>query len=163
MNVVLCTHEPLSPAVQRCCDARNRMIERDRNMPEEETPQLPKDVATNPKALLMYQAETMIFLDALDPNLAYRTVMPEPIGRRNIKNFIACVVHGMAIQAITPEEGKNLLYAARTATLAIGRYKDRETKKPVAAATHPKAVLTEYERYQLENEKWRANRTSASI
>ena len=27
----LCTHAPLSPAVQRCCEARNRMIEREIN------------------------------------------------------------------------------------------------------------------------------------
>jgi hypothetical protein len=163
MNVVLCTHEPLSPAVQRCCDARNRMIERDRNTPPEETPQIPEDFDTNPMAKCKFMTDSMIFLQALDPNLAYRTVMPEPIGRRNIKNFIACVVHGMAIEAITPEEGKNLLYAARTATLAIGKYKDREAKKPAASAHPPKADLTEYERYQLENEKWRANRASASI
>jgi hypothetical protein len=156
MNV-LCTHPPLSPAVQRCCDARNQMIERDRNTRPEELPQLPEDYDTNLQSQFKFQTESMIFLHALDAELAYRTAMPEPVGRRNIKNFIACVTHGMCIGAIEPQEGKNLLYAARTATLAISKYKDRK-KQPAKAP-----ALTEYELYQIESQKLLQNRGKAAI
>src|ERR1700761_1366337 len=142
MSVVLCTHPPLSPAVQRCCDARNRMIEYDRNTPPDEVPEPPADYHTNPKAQLKFRTETMIFLDAIDPALAYRTAMPEPLGRRNIKNFIACVTHGMAIGAIDPADVKNMLYAARTAILTIAKHKKPEDrKKPVRPE---RAVLVEH-------------------
>ena len=123
-----CTHEPLSPAVQRCCDARNRMIELDRrsldpDYKNEDCPEAPK--TDDPKALFLFQTKSMIFLDDNDPSFAYRSAMPEPVGRRRIKQYIACVMHGMAIEAITAEEGKSLIYGARAAVLAISKYKDR--------------------------------------
>ena len=134
-KVVFCTHPPLSPAVQRCCDARNQMIERDRNMPPDQVP----DPPTDPKDIagaIKFKSDTMILMDSLDQNIAYRSCMPEPIGRRNIKNFIACITHGLAIGAIKPNQARNMLYAARAATLAI-KYKDREKKKPVVSAPAP--------------------------
>jgi hypothetical protein len=127
-----CTHEPLSPAVQRCCDARNRMIELDRRSLDpdykpEGMPETPKD--DNLRALFEYQAKTLIHLNDHDPSFAFRAALPEPVGRRQIKQYIACVMHGMAIEAITAEEGKSLIYGARAAVLAISKYRDR-TKTP---------------------------------
>jgi hypothetical protein len=153
MNVVLCTHEPLSPAVQRCCDARNRMIERDRNMPPEDLPQIPKDL-TDIRAQGKYMIDSLIFLDALDPNLAYRTAMPEPVNRRAIKAYIACVLHGMAIQAIEQQEGRNLLYGARTAALLMSQ-RNNKPKQTESQSAAPSAQPTEYDLYLAECQKRR--------
>jgi hypothetical protein len=143
--VVLCTHPPLSSAVQRCCDARNQLIERDRNMLPEETPDPPKD-PKDLQALIKFQADTRILLDSLDHNLAFRSAMPEPKGRRNIKNFISCITHGVAIGAIDPTDARNMLYAARTAILTIAKHKKPEDRKrPVRSES---AILVEHEMNQ---------------
>jgi hypothetical protein len=153
-----CTHELLSPAVQRCCDARNHMIELDRrsldpNYKDVEYPEIPKD--DNPRSLFEFQAKTLTLLNDRDPSLAYRVAMPEPVGRRNIRAYIACVMHGLAIEAIMPEEARSMLYGARTATLALSK-RSRSKKQP---ATAP--VKTEYEMYQEEVQKLR-NKTHFS-
>ncbi len=134
--VVLCTHPPLSAAVQRCCDARNLLIERDRNLTPEQLP----DPPTDPKDIagaIKFQSDTMILIDSLDQNLAYRAAMPEPRGRRNIKNFIACVTHGIAIGAINSDEARNMLSAARAATANIARHKKPKDRKKPVLAVHP--------------------------
>ena len=71
-----CTHEPLSPAVQRCCDARNRMIELDRrsldkDCKHEGLPEMPKtnDLREN----FEFQAKTLTWFADNDPSLAYRS------------------------------------------------------------------------------------------
>ena len=156
-----CTHAPLSPAVQRCCDARNRMIELDRrpldpNYRNEAFPETPK--GDNPRALFEFQAKSLIFLYDHDPSLAYRTAMPEPIGRRQIKHYIACVLHGMAIQAITPEEARSMLSGARAATLAISKYK-RDRKQPVAEPSFPPGT-SEFDRIKTLTEHYRANKSA---
>ena len=102
-----CTHEPLSPAVQRCCDARNRMIELDRrsldpNYEPEGYPETPN--YNDPKSLMLFQAKAMTQMSDNDPSLAYRSNMPEPTGRRQIKQYIACVMHGLAIEALKPAQ-----------------------------------------------------------
>jgi hypothetical protein len=150
-----CTHEPLSTAVQRCCDARNHMIYFDRNGPSEGLPEPAKDIDTNLEARVMFQARAMHFLHDHDPSLAYRAAMPEPIGRRQIKQYIACVMHGLAIEAITHEEARNMLYGARIATLAIN--KRGPNKKPPVSA--PATAPTEYEMYVEECRKLGINRT----
>jgi hypothetical protein len=137
-----CTHEPLSPAVQRCCDARNRMIELDRRSldPDFKHEGLPDTPKTNdPRELFEFQTKTLLYLSDNDSSLAYRSAMPEPTSRRQIKQYVACVMHGLAIEALKPEEARNMLYGARTATLALSRYKDRTKKLETAPA------VTEYE------------------
>lgn len=153
-----CTHEPLSPAVQRCCDARNRMIELDRrgldpDYKPEGIPETPKD--DTPRALFEYQTKTLIHLNDHDPSLAYRAALPEPVGRRQIKQYIASVMHGLAIEAITQEEGRNMLYGARIATLAINK-RGPNKKQPASAS---EKAPTEYERYVEECRKLGINRT----
>jgi hypothetical protein len=141
-----CTHEPLSPAIQRCCDARNRMIELDRlsldpDYKPEGFPEIPK--SNDPKSLFQFQAKTLTLLSDIDSSLAYRSAMPELTGRRQIKQYIACVMHGLAIEAITSEEVKNMLYGARTALQAIcqrNRKKKSEAVSEEAQSEHKSAA-----------------------
>jgi hypothetical protein len=47
--------------------------------------------------------------------LAYRRAMPQLTGQDNIRDFIACVAHGLLIGAIEENTGAKLLYAAQIA------------------------------------------------
>ena len=49
---------------------------------------------------------------------AYREAMPPLTGAENIRNFIACVGHGLLLHVITEKESTKLLYAAQTASIA---------------------------------------------
>jgi len=46
---------------------------------------------------------------------AYRRAMPPLSGRRNIRDFVACVTKGLLVGAIEYSEGPKLLYAAQIA------------------------------------------------
>jgi hypothetical protein len=50
---------------------------------------------------------------------AYRQAMPPLSGHENIRDFIACVAHGMLIEAISGSDGARLLYAAQVAHCAL--------------------------------------------
>ncbi|MGA2887333.1 MAG: hypothetical protein ABSE51_04725 [Terracidiphilus sp.] len=50
-----------------------------------------------------------------DAGRAYRSVMPPLSGQDNIRDFVACVAHGMLIGAIEGKNGTKLLYAAQVA------------------------------------------------
>ena len=59
-------------------------------------------------------------------NKAYCEAMPALSYAGNIRDFIACVGHGMLIGVFQPEEASRLLYAAQVATSAEAkRYKPR--------------------------------------
>ena len=45
----------------------------------------------------------------------FRLALPALRGRRNVRDFIACVTHGMLLGYIKPREGTRLLYAAQVA------------------------------------------------
>jgi hypothetical protein len=107
-----------------------------------------RPTSNDPRAHFEFQAKTLIHLSDNDPSLAYRSAMPEPTGRRQIKQYIACIMHGLAIEALKPEEARNMLYGARTATLALSKYKDR-AKKP---ETTP--AVTEHEMYKAAQERF---------
>jgi hypothetical protein len=49
---------------------------------------------------------------------AYRSAMPPLSGSRNIRDFVACVAHAMAIDIMRGEEAARLLYAAQVASTA---------------------------------------------
>ena len=51
-------------------------------------------------------------------NEAYRNSMPPLSGADNIRDYIACVAHGMVVRTILPEIGTRLLYAAQVALSA---------------------------------------------
>jgi hypothetical protein len=55
-------------------------------------------------------------------NKAYREALPPLRGAENIRDFIACVAHGMAIEVFDIREASKMLYAAQVAASAEGRY-----------------------------------------
>jgi hypothetical protein len=46
--------------------------------------------------------------------------MPSLIGAQNIRDFVACVAHGMLLEAIEDRSGGKLLYAAQVAFATQG-------------------------------------------
>ena len=65
----------------------------------------------------------------------YRAAMPAPSGRDGIRDFIACVAHGVLIGAISATDSKVLLYAAQVAQSAL-----RDNTAPKASEP-PKASV----------------------
>ena len=124
-----CTHEPLSPAVQRCCDARNLMIQITRSA--EQVPQPPENLHKDRNARTEFEIEVMTMLSDRDPSLAYRSIMPQPTTREAIQDYIACVLHGIAIKAIDEGTGTKLLYGAQIAIAALPKEaKEKRTYTP---------------------------------
>jgi hypothetical protein len=62
---------------------------------------------------------------------AYRAAMPDLSGYENIRDFIACISHGMLTGDIHAIEGPKFLYAAQVALGAL-RHEPKEPKKPAA-------------------------------
>jgi hypothetical protein len=58
--------------------------------------------------------------------LAYGIHMPKLSGADNVRDFIACVAHGMLIGIIPSSEGTRLLYAAQVANAALPSPKRRK-------------------------------------
>ena len=65
----------------------------------------------------------------------YRAAMPAPSSRDGIRDFIACVAHGVLIGAISATDSKVLLYAAQVAQSAL-----RDNTAPKASEP-PKASV----------------------
>lgn len=96
-----------NPAVLRCCQARLRSLEESRA-----------------KRLNAYDSKK-------NAVAAYLDAMPDLSGAKNIRDFIACVAHGMLIGVIEAMDGTKLLYAAQIA-LGTLRRKPRDRKRPAA-------------------------------
>jgi hypothetical protein len=127
-----CTHEPLSPAVQRCCEARNRMIELDRSSLDPNFNGIPDPPKTNDiREQFEFQTKALLYLADNDPSLAYRANMPQPTTREAIQEYIACVLHGIAIEAIDQACGPKLLYGAQVAVGVLPKpEKEKRTHTP---------------------------------
>jgi len=69
---------------------------------------------------------------------AYRSAMPPLSGSRNIRDFVACVAHAMAIDAIDGRGGAKLLYAAQVANAAQNT--QRRIKAKSNAITAPQTL-----------------------
>jgi len=80
-----------NPAIVRCCLAHNGALQ-----------------AANANKESDYAAEK-------SAKRAYRSAMPPLSGRQNIRDFIACIAHGMLMGVIRESEGTKLLYAAQIA------------------------------------------------
>jgi hypothetical protein len=91
------TRIPQNPAIRRCCLAEKRS-RRDSSLKH------------------LGIVETTVYADQ-----AYRKAMPELVGYENIREFIACVGHGMVIGCVTAFQAGKLLYAAQVALSALGR------------------------------------------
>jgi hypothetical protein len=74
---------------------------------------------------------------------AYRQALPPLCGQENIRNFIACVAHGILIDAIGDSTGARLLYAAQVASAHASaesraqRNNDLRAKKQKRGAPSP--------------------------
>ena len=66
---------------------------------------------------------------------AFRRAMPPLLGADNIRDFIACVAHGMLIGIIENKDATKLLYAAQVAFAAQSRTEPKRTPKSAAKAT----------------------------
>ena len=75
--------------------------------------------------------------------MGYRLAMPPLTGSRNVRDFIACVTHGMLLDVFDGKEATQLLHAAqvaRTARRTKGKTK-KDVKKPVSPANKPSSKL----------------------
>ncbi len=96
----------LNPAVARCCEAA--------------------DSAYNEAA-----ERGSEYLARSAANEAYRRSMPPLAGAENIRDFIACVAHGMLTNSICGSDATRLLYAAQVAFTTVRE----RTAKAKAKAT----------------------------
>ena len=55
---------------------------------------------------------------------AFRRAMPTLAGKENIRDFVACVAHGVLIEAISGPDAARLLYAAQIAVPANKAFQD---------------------------------------
>ncbi len=117
MSRTPCLHKPLAPAVQRCCDARNRIIrEINANLPPD-----PDDFENDTQeqraqiAVLNFARNKHLSEGKKKAEAAYRFAMPDPSTRQGVKDYIACVLHGMTIGIISGKTGAALLSGARVA------------------------------------------------
>jgi hypothetical protein len=102
--------ESHNAAVQLCCQARDRAADaaRTENLDEYEIAKRGEE--------------------------AYRSVLPHLSGYENIRDFIACISHGVISGDIHRIEAPGLLYAAQVAISALRlQPKDPKDKKPRAA------------------------------
>jgi hypothetical protein len=98
-------------AVRRCCDAHDRAYKTSLAKGE-------SDYSSSSKA-----------------RRAFFRAMPPLDGYENIRDFIACVAHGMHIDFVLDDHSSKLLYAAQ---VALGVYRNRPTPpKPAAKSPTP--------------------------
>jgi hypothetical protein len=95
-----------NPAVQRCCEARERSLE-------------------------FSQAKKIdSWIRKESAAAAYCEAMPNLSGYENIRDYIACTAHGMVIKVIDRSEGPKLLYAAQVALSALRSQPKSENQGP---------------------------------
>jgi len=108
--------------------------------PEPLDPSLP--LFANPAVARCYEAYTQAMKEAIERQKgrigvdkaackAYCNAMPTLSGLDNIRDFIACVAHGMAMDIIVSAQGTKLLYAAQVA------HSTRETRSHRAKSNRP--------------------------
>jgi hypothetical protein len=112
-NEIPCIHDALSPAIQRCCDARNQVLI---DNIQYEAPNQPKGFELNLETLAQLIGSAKLGFHAKKAaDLAFRNAMPDPSTRQNLRDYIACVLHGMTVGAIRDDEGARLLAGAKIA------------------------------------------------
>jgi hypothetical protein len=131
-----CLHRPLSPAVQRCCDARNTVIrESNANQPPSLDTLDPKDPNFESKEYKLRVLQgTHESQTERKAEYAYRLAMPDPSTRRGVQDYMACVLHAMTIGVLSHNSGRDLLSAARIVLTGLrDRYKPSEEKEKTSA------------------------------
>jgi hypothetical protein len=84
-----------NPAVLRCCAARDRSIQESRAKHRDK-----------------YDTDELA-------GAAYLHAMPDLSGYENIRDFIACVAHGLIVGVVDPIEAPKFFYAAQVAIGAL--------------------------------------------
>ena len=109
-NTEPCTTPYRNPALQRCCEARNRAIQ--------------KAIEAEIARLLpvAYWQKSPVPPTAADANQqtvfgagsnAFMAELPELDSLNNVRDYAACIAHAMALDVIDPSHGPKLLYAAQ--------------------------------------------------
>jgi hypothetical protein len=112
-----CRHKPLAPAIQRCCDARNSAL---REINANQPPAL-EQLDKNDPAYSSLKYALKLLHEQYDADARERTeaaycfAMPDPSTRQGVKDFIACVLHGMTINVFSNNKASMLLTGARIA------------------------------------------------
>jgi len=73
---------------------------------------------------------------------AYRKALPALDGYQGICDFIACVAHGMAIEAIKEAHASKLLYAAQVALSTVPQGSKTQHTKPEIRPENPSQTPT---------------------
>ena len=76
---------------------------------------------------------------------AFRSAMPPLTGSRNIRDYVACVAHAIAINAVDGSDGARLLYAAQVASTAQSAQRRIKAKSNAITERKP------WENMQLPN------------
>lgn len=74
--------------------------------------------------------------------MAYCEALPPLFGVRNIRNYIACVAHGVAIGAIDRSEGSGLIYAAQVAFSTRRIRPSSRQNAPSQPKKHPSRAIS---------------------
>ncbi len=90
---------------------------------------------------------------------AYRNAMPLLVGPEGIRNFVACIAHGILIGAIEKEQSGPLLYAAQVALGSIQRG-TRSSKNTAVAARIPPPPLHKMSSIQTPQPLTKSSRES---
>ena len=101
------------PAINRCCQAWYRGYKN------------AQAKGTNPVSV------------RLRANEAYRYAMPPLNSPENIRDFIACVVHGTMVGAVVDDLGTRWLYAAQVAASMFKQVKPSKPKKTKPPRRNP--------------------------
>jgi hypothetical protein len=126
-----CLHRPLNPAVQRCCDARNTILrESGANQPPSLDALDPADPKFSSKKFNLEIRHTEHNSKTQEKaETAFRLAMPDPSTRRGVQDYMACVLHGMTIGAISHNSGRELLSGARIVLTGLrDRHRPSEEK-----------------------------------
>ena len=65
---------------------------------------------------------------------AYRYAMPTLSNPENIRDFVACVAHGMLIEIINVKEGTKFLYAAQVAGGVAAKPAPAKPGRPISSS-----------------------------
>jgi hypothetical protein len=79
-------------------------------------------------------------------NKAYRDALPVPADYYSIRDFIACIAHGIAIGAVSVHQSGRLLYAAQVA-LATLHHAPKPPKTPRPRGVYPTPPLAKITRF----------------
>lgn len=112
-NIEAITKSPnRNPAVNDCCLAAQRALAAAQEIDPENTLEAVWDCTT-----------------------AYRESMPNLDGYENIRDYVACVAHGMLLGVIDPLEGPKFLYAAQIALSVLPRRPKRIKRNTIIPKT----------------------------